>query len=164
MNTDETLAALIPLFENYYNVNTENVREPFVAEAVFESHNEQYYLIKAAKVANIDMNEYVYFAKCDELGADDFRVFDETAGERGLANVTPSYDHRSTDVTLLIIADRIDSNIRKRIKRTRRYKSYKWGFNGWSNYRLVAIECSTGKAVYNRHGRSLEKLVGNILR
>ena len=164
MSTDETLSALLPLFKNYYNVNTTDVREPFIAEAVFESHNEQYYLIKAAKVANIDMNEYVYFAKCDVLGADDLRIFDETAWERGLARVNPSYDHRSSDVTLIIVADRIEDDIRKRIRKTRRYKSYKWGFNGWSNYRLVAIECSTGKAIYNHHGRSLEKLVGNIFR
>ncbi len=164
MNTDETLSALLPLFENYYNVNTTDVQKPFSAEDVFESHNEQSYLIKAAKVANIDMNEYVYFAKCDDLDAETFNTFDETAWERGLANVKPSYDHRSTDVTLIIVAKNIDKSVRKQIKKKRRYKSYKWGFNGWSNYRLVAIECMTGKAIYNHHGLTLKKLVGNILR
>ena len=163
MSTDETLSALLPLFERYYNINTENVREPFVAEAVFESHNEQYYLVKAAKVANIDMNEYVYFAKCDELEADVFRMLDETAWERGISNVTPSYDHRSTDITLIIVAGHISEDIKKQIRKKRRYKSWKWGFNGWSNYRLVAVGCSEGMAYYNHQGRALKKLVAQIL-
>ncbi len=163
MSTDETLLSLLPLFRNYYNIKTEDVEAPFEAEAAFESHNEQYYLVKAAKVADVNINEYVYFAKCDTLGADELRLFDETAWERGIAKAKPGYDHRNTDVTLYIVADTIGDDIKKQIKKTRRYKSWKWGFNGWSNYRLVAIECSTGKAFYNHQGRSLKKLVGNIL-
>ena len=162
MSTEDTLNALLPLFKNYYDLKTDDVAEPFVAEAVFESHNEQYYLVKAAKVADINMNEYVYFAKCENISQSDFDRFDITAWERGLANVKPSYAHRSSDVTLIIVADTIDDDLKRRIKKARRYKSYKWGFNGWSNYRLVAIECSCGKAYYNHQGRSLKKLIGNI--
>lgn len=163
MSTDETLNALLPLFRRYYNINTETAEEPFVAEAAFESHNEQYYLIKAAKVADVDMNEYVYFAKCDILDDEELINLDNTAWERGLSKVRPGYNHRSTDVTLVIIAGRIEEETKKKIRRMRHYKSYKWGFNGWSNYRLVAIGCSEGKAFYNHQGQNLRKLVGNIL-
>ncbi|MCR5591632.1 MAG: hypothetical protein K6F73_08865 [Lachnospiraceae bacterium] len=163
MSKSETLSALLPLFTRYYNVDTENAEPPFVAEAVFSSHNEQYYLIKAAKVADINMYEYVYFAECDTLGADDLRYLDETAWERGLAKVTPETGHRSSDVTLIIVADTIEDDTKKKIRKMRHYKSYKWGMHGWSNYRLVAIECSSGKAFYNHQGQSLKKLVSNIL-
>ena len=164
MSVDETLDALLPLFYNYYNVNTDSPDEPFAAEATFNSHNEQYYLIKAAKVADVNINEYVYFAKCDRLDTQSLSELDRTAWERGLAKVKPGYDHRSTDVSLFIISDTIDDQARKLIRKMRHYKSYKWGFNGWSNYRLVAIECSEGKAFYNHQGRSFRKLVGNILK
>lgn len=163
MTADEVLAALIPLFKRYYNVNTDSVEAPFVAEAVFESHNEQYYLVKAAKVADVNMNEHVFFAKCDRLDRDSFNELDTLAWERGLLRVNPGYDHRSTDITLIIVADRIEDGIKKLIRKTRHYKSYRFGFWGWSNYRLVAIECSSGKAFFNHQGKSLKKLVGNIL-
>ena len=163
MTTGETLDALLPAFRNYYNINTDNVKEPFVAEAAFESHSEQYYLIKAAKVADIIMNEYVYFVECDRLDSEDLRSYDDTAWERGLERISPGPGHRSSDVTLIIVADRIEEDTKKLIRKMRHYKSYKWGFHGWSNYRLVAIECSSGKAFYNHQGRSLKKLVGNIL-
>ena len=163
MSTKETLSALLPLFKDYYNVNTDDVEEPFAAEAAFSSHNEQFYLIKAAKVADINMNEYVYFAECDKLGCEELSRLDAVAWERGLSKVSPGYDHRNTDVSLIIVANSIDDTAKKLIRKTRHYKSYRFGFFGWSNYRLVAIECSSGTAFYNHQGRSLKKLVGNIL-
>ncbi len=163
MSTDETLLALLPLFRNYYNIKTEDVEAPFAAEAAFESHNEQYYLIKAAKVADVNINEYVYFAKCEDPDFSDVCQLVDRAWERGIAKVNPGYDHRNTDITLFVIAGTIDDDTRRQIRKIRRYKSWKWGFNGWSNFRLVAIECSTGRAYYNHQGRSLKKLVGNIL-
>ena len=164
MNTDEALQSLLPSFRNYYNVNTDSPEAPFAAEAVFSSHNEQYYLVKAAKVADIDTNEYVYFAKCELLTTDELTKLDETAWLRGSSQARPGYNHRSTDVTLFILSDRIDDEAAKLIRKMRHYKSYKWGFHGWSNYRLVAIECSSGKAFYNHQGRSLKKLVRNIIK
>ena len=164
MSTDETLEALFPLFTRYYNVNTDSPGAPFVAEATFESHNEQYFLIKAAKVADINANEYVYFAKCSNLTADELYKLDNTAWERGLSKVVPGYDHRSSDITLIIVSEMMEEDAKKLVRKLRHYKSYKWGFNGWSNYRLVAIECSCGKAYYNRQGQNLKKLVGNILK
>ena len=163
MRVDDTLDALLPLYKNYYNVNTDGCEPPFAAEAVFTSHNEQYYLIKAAKVADININEYVYFAKSGDLSEKDLASLTDTAWERGLSHVVPGYDHRSTDITLYILADNIEEDLIRKIKKTRRYKSWKWGFNGWSNFKLVAIECSSGRAYYNHQGRSLKKLVGNIL-
>ena len=163
MSVYDTFNALLPLFTNYYNVITENVEEPFDAEAVFASHNEQYYLIKAAKVADIDTREYVFFAKRDRLSADDFCFLDVTAWERGISRATPGYNHRSTDVMLIIVADTIDTEAKRLITKSHHYKSYKWGFYGWSTYRLVAIESSCGRVYYNHRGRALRKLVGNIL-
>lgn len=116
MSADETLNALLPLFTSYYNVTTEGVEEPFDAEAVFESHNEQYYLVKAAKVADIDTKEYVFFAKRDNLSADDFAKLDKVAWERGTSRAKPGYNHRSTDVTLVIIADTIEDAAKNMIK------------------------------------------------
>ena len=163
MSTDEMLSKLLPLFHNYYNVNTEDVAEPFAAEAVFESHNEQYYLVKAAKVADVDMKEYVYFAKCDRLTKITLERLDATAWERGLANVIPQSGHRNTDITLFVIAGSIDEEARRAVRKMRHYKSYKWGFWGWSNYRLVVIGSNEGRAYYNHQGRAFKKLVGNIM-
>ena len=58
----EALERVLRSYQTYYNIKTEAVEPPFAAEAIFGSHNEQYFLIKKAKVADIDTNETVYFA------------------------------------------------------------------------------------------------------
>lgn len=56
----EALERILRSYQTYYNIKTEAVEPPFAAEAIFGSHNEQYFLIKKAKVADIDTNETVY--------------------------------------------------------------------------------------------------------
>ena len=66
----EALERVLRSYQTYYNIKTEAVEPPFAAEAIFGSHNEQYFLIKKAKVADIDTNETVYFATEESLSKD----------------------------------------------------------------------------------------------
>lgn len=165
MNITEALDKILCSFKKYYNIKTGDQAEaPFAAEAEFISHNEQYFLIKRAKVADIDSNEYVYFYAADEVNHDTLQELDETAWNRGMARVTPGYSHRNSDVTLIIIADRLSPEVKAAVPQLKHYKSYMFMLHGWSHYRLIALELSTGDLVYNRQGQSLKKLVSNILK
>ncbi len=163
MNTQEALEKLLPSFRRYYNVITEEVEAPFIAEAVFQSHNEQYFLIKSARISEANSNEFVYFYTADSLNAAELQRLDVCAWERGMTHVQPNYYHRSTDVALIIIAERIDEEARKLIRKMKHSKSYQFGLQGYSNYRLIALELSTGRVTHNRQGQSLKKLVSNII-
>lgn len=158
VNLDEALEKVLHSFERYYSIRKENVTPPFCAEADFISHNEQYVLVKAAKIADIDSNEYVYIAKTQNLNMELFLEYDRTAWETGLSKVHPYSGHRNSDVTLVIIADNIDDNVKTVIKKTKHSKSYKFSFWGWSNFKLVTIELSSGKIFSNRMGGDLKKL------
>ena len=85
----EALERVLRSYQTYYNIKTEAVEPPFAAEAIFGSHNEQYFLIKKAKVADIDTNETVYFATEESLSKDRLLELDSIAWERGTANVQP---------------------------------------------------------------------------
>ena len=89
----EALERVLRSYQTYYNIKTEAVEPPFAAEAIFGSHNEQYFLIKKAKVADIDTNETVYFATEESLSKDRLLELDSIAWERGTANVQPSSNH-----------------------------------------------------------------------
>ncbi len=162
MDRKEKLETLLRSFEQYYDVRRENVAEPFAAEAEFSLHDEQYFLVKSARLAEADSREYVFFALEERLDADRFAVLDEAAWEQGLARVKPHANHRNTDIVLVILADEIEETVFAGISKTRRYKSYRLGFQGWSHYRLIASELSSGRTSSNRQGRSLKKLVSNI--
>lgn len=125
---------------------------------MFKSHGEEYFLIRAAKITEMDSSETAFFADVEELDEESYvdmldKVWDETLSR---AEVKPN--HRNSDGILIITADRIDDAAKKRIKKTRRYKSYRFSFWGWSEVRVIAYEHDSGKVVCNRQGDMLKKL------
>ena len=162
MTAADALELVLPLFQVYYDITRENVTEPFQVEAAFHSHEEQYFLLKSAKYTECDAHEYVFFATPERLDLDTAKQLDETAWETGMSRVEPHRDHRNTDVSLLILADVIEPTARSYLRRLHRSKSYGHMLQGWSNYRVVAIELSSGRLTSNRLGRDLKKLFRNI--
>ena len=157
-NLDQALEQILHSFERYYTIKKENVTKPFAAEAQFASHNEQYFLVKIAKIADIDSNEYVFFGKTDLLTMEKFIQYDKAAWQAGLSRIHPYSGHRNSDVTLVIVADKISDEVKAAVPKTRHYKSYKFSFWGWSNFKLVTMEFSSGQLFSNRFGRDLKKL------
>ena len=162
MELTDTLRRLLQSFERYYDVRTEGVAAPFAAEAEFHSHTEQYFLVKAAHLSDIDSNEYVFFALEPVLTCGRFAELSDAAWNAGLSRVRPYMGHRNSDVSLIIIAERIDDDALALVRRTRRSKSYKFGLYGWSNFRALAYEASSERTASNRLGKNLRKLVRNV--
>ena len=162
MTLEEALKRVLRSFQTYYNIDLENPAEPFAAEARFLSHDTQYFLMKAARIAESDSREYVFFALEDQLDADRFEQLDAAAWSTGMARVEPAAGHRSTDVILVILTNHLDEDAMQRIRSRKHYQSYRFGLRGWSNYRLIAMEIPTGREAHNRLGRDLPRLLSNV--
>lgn len=158
----EVLEKVIGSYEQYYDINRETPVEPFVAEATFRSHGEEFFLIHSAKINEMDSAETAFFADVPELsesGYDEMldKVWNETLSR---ADVKPN--HRNSDGILIITALTIDDAAKKKIKKTRLYKSYRFSFWGWSEVRVIAYEHSSGRIVCNRQGDMLKRLFANV--
>ncbi len=164
MDRQEALEKVLLSFKRYYNIDRENPAPPFAAEADFSLHDEQYFLVKSARIGESDSKEFVYFAVPEMLDAKTLQELDAAAWDSGMAKVQPHGSHKNSDVILLILADRISDEAKGLIPGMKHFKSYRLGLHGMSHYRLAAIELSTGTSVCNRHGRDLRKLVSNILK
>ena len=158
----EAFERVLSAYNAYYDVNREDPLEPFDAEAVFRIHDEQYILVKAAKVSEADSNEFVYFAKVGELTADQFTEYENVAWEDGLSRATPKENHRNSDVTVVITAESISPEAEQAIKKSKKYKSYKLGIHGWSAHRVVVYDFSRHKLLYNHRGEELKEIFSNI--
>ena len=158
----EALDQVLEAYKRYYTTNRETPTAPFDAEAVFDMHGEQYFLIKSAKLTDIDSREYAYFKTTQELTQEDLDNWDKIAWESGMAKVQPSSSHRNTDVALVIIAEHMSPEMAKAVRKKKHYQSYALGLKGWSNYRVIAIGLSDGNIAYNRQGESLKKTLRNI--
>lgn len=160
--TADILRKLYNSYSQYYSLKRENVTAPFDAEAEFRSHTEQYVLVKAAKIADIDSNEFVYFYSSAELSFQQLNELAQLAWKKGLERVKAGPDHRNTDITLILIAENADKEIKAKIKKLNFYKSYKFGFWGWSSFRLCLYEASSKKSYVNRYGKDLRKMFVKI--
>ena len=162
MSADEALKKLLVSFEHYYDIKTDGAASPFAAEAEFHQHQEQYILIRAAHVSDVDSNEYVFFYTCESLDCENLDKIAEKAWSEGLSRVKVYPGHRNSDVILVVLAEKIDSQTFKEIKKTKFYKSYAFSFRGWSHFKLVAMETSSKKLASNRLGKDLKKLFKTI--
>ena len=100
---NEAFERVMSAYSAYYDLNRVDPLEPFDAEAVFRIHDEQYILIKKAKVSEADSNEFVYFAKTGELSEEQFLEYENTAWEDGLSRAQPKENHRNSDVTVALL-------------------------------------------------------------
>ena len=158
MELPQIIEKVLPSFERYYTVKKVS-DPPFCAEAEFRSHNEQYFLVRSAHIADIDSNEFVFFASIPNLDSQKLNELTKSAWENGLTRVKPYNGHRNSDVTLIIITDKIDEETKKAIKKTKLYKSYKFSFWGWSNFKLAVVEADTQGIYFNRFGKDYQKLL-----
>lgn len=165
MEQSQAIEKILPAFSQYYTIKKDDVTPPFCAEAEFRSHNEQYFLVRSARIADIDSNEFVYFAAIPELDNQKLEDLVNTAWQAGLARVTPHEGHRNSDVVLIILADKISDETKIKIKKTKFYKSYKFSFWGWSHFKLTVAELASldsngcPQVFCNRHGKDFAKLI-----
>lgn len=162
MTAREALPILLKSFVRYYDIKDEGVEAPFAAEAEFHSHEEQFFLVKQAKLSEAESKEFVFFAVSSHLTLDGAKLLDETAWNRGLSRVFPHDGHRNSDVVLVILADQVDTDAAAYLKKCKRYESYRHTLHGWSHYRVIVREMSTGKLTFNRMGRTLKKVLDKI--
>lgn len=155
------LEQLLPSYQRYYDVSPEP-KGSFAATAKFYTHGEQYFLIRSAKMWEMESNEFVYFLTTDALTEAQLAASVEEAWEDAMPQVQPGPSHRNSDVTVVILTPQLPAETRKALKRFHRSKGYQHGMHGWSNLRLGAIELSDGKISTNRHGADLKKLLRNI--
>lgn len=162
MNLETALEEVLKAYTAYYNINRSSPAEPFAAEAEFSLHDEQYFLIRQAKLSESDSREYVFFAAVPELTKEEAERFDRIAWETGLKRVDAREGHRNTDVCLVILADHMSDEAAAFVRKSHHYKSYRFGLRGWSNYCLLAYDLSSGKLAHNRLGERLKGVVAYI--
>ena len=159
MAPSDAIKQILPAFEQYYTIKKEDITPPFCNEAEFRSHNEQYFLVRSAHIADIDSNEFVYFADPEELTAEKLEELVNAAWNAGLAKVRPYNGHRNSDVSLLIFTKSISPETALKIKKTKLYKSYKFSFHGWSHFKLAVCDTTSLEVFTNRQGKDFIKLI-----
>lgn len=164
MTREGVLEKLLSSYSTYYDINRDRPAKPFLAEAVFQMHDEKYLLVKAAKVTESDSGDIIFFAEAGDLTADDVKRLAKAAWEEGTGRVKPDANHKNTDVNLYILSDSFTPEAVREVQKTKFYKSYRFSLHGFSHFKLIAYDLANDRYVHNRMGGHLAKVVSNIFK
>ena len=159
MTLRERLEQLLNAYSYYFDIERDVTVEggSFPATAFYHFREENYIATKAHVIYATEQHEYVYFYMTEHLDADDLRRQIELSREAGMGEIKPNGEHMFSYVTLVILADTIDPEAKKLLKKTRFRKNFRLALHGWMEYHIAAMECSTQSFLSNPAGKEARK-------
>ena len=159
MTREMMLDKLLKAYSHQYDIGSALDAEGwhYPATAVFYMRDENYVITKQAVIYAFEQFEYVYFYLTDHLdGATAKKLLDDTL-KTGTANIKPNKEHKSSYVSLVILADSMDAEAKKLIRKTRFQKNFRLALHGWMEYHIAAMEISTNSFLCNPAGKGAKK-------
>ncbi|MGM0379608.1 MAG: hypothetical protein ACQEQE_07665 [Bacillota bacterium] len=148
-----------PYFNIKENYKIDNFKFDFYAR--YHQKNSKYFLMKKFKYCTFDNNEYIFYKN----GFEESYVKDiDNLLKRNVRKIVDiDKDHMSSVITFVFYTDNFENNkIIKKIKKYKFYKSFKFGFNGWVNVRLILINSNGKQGFANKFGKKeLDKYLIN---
>ena len=152
---NKLLDAYSHLYDIDRDVEIEGVSYP--ATATYFLRDENYLISKQHVLSAVEQHEYVYFYLTDHLDAGMLMEQMDLSKRVGLTNVKPNKEHMFSYVTLVVLANTIDPEAVRLIKKTRYRKNYLMTFHGWMEYHVAAMEVSTNRFFSNPAGKEARK-------
>ena len=131
----------------------------FPATATFFLRDENYLISKKHVLSAVENYDYTYFYVTDHLDAATLRQQIDLTMKVGMARVKPHREHMSSYVSLVILADTIDEEAKKLIRKTRFQKYYRLSLHGWMEFHIAATESSTNSFLSNPAGKGIKKVL-----
>lgn len=148
---------LLNAYSHNYDVTREVPDGAYPATAHYFLRDEHYLVRRDKQFYATEQHDYTYFYVAGHLDAAEAKDLAERTLKTGLAAVKPHKEHMSSFVTLVILADTIDPEAKKILKKTRFHKNFRLALHGWMEYHIAAMECSTGDFLSNPAGRGARK-------
>ena len=165
MTKQERLNKLRDAYAYHYDIERDVTVEggSFPAAATYYLRDENYLITKKHVLNAVENHEYVYFYLTEHLDVETLQKQIDLSREAGMGNIKPNREHMSSFVTLVILADTIDPEAKKLIKKTRFRQNFRLALHGWMEYHIAAMEISTNSFLSNPAGKGARKLLeGNF--
>lgn len=160
MNRAEYIEKLLTSYESYYNVHHIEDDTPLTARCDFHMENNRYVLNKRNVLWSTNSHEYCYVFSIPHLTDDLYHTFQKEVYEKGMALIKAGQEeHLATNLTLLIVCDTCDAEAAKALKHCRLHEDFRFGLDGWMNFRTAMVCMSNEKVTANLSGHDLKKLL-----
>ena len=154
---EKFLETLAGSFEAYYDIHrpAEDPGLPLVFRADYHSRAERYWLSKNIPIWGNETNEFAYIFSAPSFDRELAAKCIDYALEEALPMVKPHKEHQYTNVKVILLADTVDEDTAKYLKKRSFSKNYKFSFHGFSTLKSAVVNLGTGKTVTNSAGHEL---------
>lgn len=151
----------------YYDVEEIDDGTALKALCAYHTRDSQYVLVKKAELWAAENHEYLYLWDAGRLDAGAVEeIFRRTLAD-GELRVRPHAQHMYTYLTAVALYDSAQPDALARLKGLRKRREYKLSLHGWMEFRIAAVDLSTGEVTTNRAGkalgRDLKRMVGRVI-
>ena len=160
---EELLQALLNSYEAYYDIARVTDGAPLLATCDFHSTSERYVLTKKAKLCAAETNEYIFILHVDELTMDSFARCRDLALERGMEKIHPHPEHMYSHITAILLCDTAQPDALELLERYKKSANFKLSLHGWMEYRIAAVDLSTGEVYANRKGKDVKQSLCKVI-
>ena len=159
MTLQDRLERLLEAYSHHYNIERDVSAEGahYPATATFFMRDENYAFSKKAVISAYEQYDYTFFYLTEHLDAETAKRQLDLTLKTGMARVKPHKEHKSSYVTLVILANTIDEEAKDLIRKTRFQKNFRLALHGWMEYHICAMECSTSSFLSNPAGKGAKK-------
>lgn len=157
----DILERLLAAHEAWFDVSRDHAfaGRSFPGYAEFHSSAEKYVLTKRAKLWGANVHEYLFFTMVDLLTEEAFGDLVSFMTTEALEKVKLEPEHMTSYLSLVVIANDVDDDVERIVRRTRFRKNFKLGLEGWADLRVAVIDVSSASVMTNAMGKELRAVL-----
>ena len=152
----DILEVLKDSYSAYYSI-VEDVKTdlPLGFRADYVARDERYWLTKSVRIWGNEKNEFCYVFAADRFTPELAERCMDWALSDGLPRVKPHAEHQCTNIKVVLVADTVDEETAKTVRKKSFTKNYRFGLHGYSKLLSGIVDLGTEKTVTNREGHEL---------
>lgn len=155
--SEKVLQGLKRAYSAYYDVEEIDDGTALRARCSYHMRDSQYVLVKKAELWAAESHEYLYLWDVGRLDGDGVEEIFRRTLEDGEPRVKPHGQHMYTYLTAVILYDSAQPEALERLKKLKKRREFKLSLHGWMEFRIAAVDLSTGEITVNRAGKALGK-------
>lgn len=167
MDRAEFLEIVKDAYSAYYTLfpveGEEESGLPLSFRAEYNVRDEQYFFVKSANIWKNEKHEYCYVFSAPAFDAALAQACIDFSLREMLPKVKPHKEHQYTNCKVILIADSLNEETVKTVKKAKFSKSYgPLSTHGYTELLTAAVDLGVRKAYANRVGYDLEKFFGKL--
>ena len=148
---------LLKAFSSQYDIAPITDGSSLKAACAFHSRDSQYVLSKKVELWAAEHHEYLYLFSLPRLEEGAVEEIVSQTLELGSPLVKPHAQHMYTYLTALVLCDRADGQALRVLEKKKHRREFKLSLHGWMEFRIAAVDLSTGEITTNRAGKAFGK-------